>query len=488
MAFIEAQYGWLLVAGFGVAWILLGYYFSRKVDTDEDFMVAGRSVGLAMGSATVMATWVTANTVLTAPELGWQAGFWGMLGYAGAGLSLILFGPLAVRIKDVMPDGVTSGDFMRSRYGENIWGYYMFLTNVYFLSFLVTQAMGGGIVLELIFGIPFQWGMLSVVVVSVTYTLMGGMRSVIGTDFIQTILIFAALIIVVPLTITEIGLANVYGGVLQDMPSRLNALQPLGLMYAFNGTLMAIGEVFHNNLWWTRAHSMREDVIRKGWTYGGIMWMSVPIIAGVTALAAISQGLDVPQLNMIFPLITSETIGTVGAALIAIIILSSLFSSLDSLLSAVASLWSEDVYRVKINPDVSSNRMKQVNRYIILIAGIITASIAFVEPGTMGQILYFSAAFIVPMIWPIAHGLYSKKASSEAAASAMVIGPLFGLYTYFTVSNFAAGVTAALVSLIVYFGMLQIYSDDFEWEKLREHGLKDRTAQAGENPTNEGGI
>lgn len=486
MAFIESQYGWLLLAAFALAWIGLGYYFSLKVETDEDFMVAGRSVGLAMGSATVMATWVTANTVLTAPELGWRAGFWGMIAYSGAGLSLILFGPLAVRIKHLMPDGVTSGDFMRSRYGEKTWGYYMLLTNIYFLAFLVTQAMGGGIVLELIFGIPFQWGMLSVIAVAVTYTLMGGMQSVIGTDFVQTILIFAALIIVVPLAVTQIGLANIYGGVLQNMPSRMNALQPLGLMYAFNGTILAIGEVFHNNLWWTRAHSMREDVIRKGWTYGGIMWMAVPIIAGVSALAAISTGMDIPQLNMIFPLVTSSVIGTTGAVLVSIVIISALFSSMDSLLSAVASLWAEDVYRVKFNPEASSDRMKRINRYIILAAGIITASIAFFQPGTMGQILYFSAAFIVPMVWPIAHGLYSRRASPEAAAAAMLIGPVAGLYTYYTISNFAAAVTAGIVSLIVYFAVIQFRPGDFEWDTLREYSLEDRIDSPDTNTT-EGG-
>lgn len=483
--FISAQYGYILLIVMGVLWVLLGYYFSKGVKDDEDFMLAGRTVGLAMGTATVMATWVTANTVLVAPEMTYRAGIWGMIAYSGAGLSLILFGPLAIRIKRLMPKGVTSGDFMRSRYGEKTWLYYMFMANVYNFAFMITQAIGGGIILHLIFGIPFHIGAISVILVCVVYTMLGGMRAVVGTDFIQTLLIMGAIVIIVPMAITHIGLANIYGGVLQDMPSRVNILYPLGLMYAFNGTIMAVGEVFHNNLWWVRAHSMREKVVRKGWTLGGIIWMAVPIVAGVTALAAISEGIDIPEIEMIFPLLTSTVIGSVAAILVSIIVLSSLFTSLDSILAGVASLWAEDVYRVKINPGASSHRMTTVNRYIIIILGILTAVVALMRPGTMGEILYFSAAFVVPMIWPIIHGLYSKRATTKAALSSMIIGPIVGMASYIYISPFATAVIAGAVSLIVYFLVMFMDPGDFDWEDLQELSLDKRLEKAEKNERKE---
>ena len=58
---------------------------------------------------------MTGNTTLLAPEFGYRNGLWGMFSYALTGLGLILFAPLALRIKQLMPAGRTSGDFFRLR-------------------------------------------------------------------------------------------------------------------------------------------------------------------------------------------------------------------------------------------------------------------------------------------------------------------------------------------------------------------------------------
>ncbi|HCV57196.1 MAG TPA: urea transporter, partial [Synechococcales bacterium UBA12195] len=58
------------------------------------------------------------------------------------------FAPLALRIKDLMPSARTSGDFIRLRYGRAAWWVFMVITAIYTLGFLITQAMGAGILLE----------------------------------------------------------------------------------------------------------------------------------------------------------------------------------------------------------------------------------------------------------------------------------------------------------------------------------------------------
>jgi Na+/proline symporter len=48
-------------------------------------------------------------------------GIWGMLGYSLGAVGLLLFAPLAGRIRRLMPSGYTSGDFVRLRYGKLAW-------------------------------------------------------------------------------------------------------------------------------------------------------------------------------------------------------------------------------------------------------------------------------------------------------------------------------------------------------------------------------
>ena len=89
--------GWLLVAILGLIWVCLGYYWGRKAKSLEGFMVAGRNVGLALGTATAVATWITSNTIMLAPQFALQLGIWGMLGYCTASFGLFLFAPMARR-------------------------------------------------------------------------------------------------------------------------------------------------------------------------------------------------------------------------------------------------------------------------------------------------------------------------------------------------------------------------------------------------------
>lgn len=110
--------GWILLILLGIIWVLLGIYWGRKAKSMDGFMLAGRNVGLAFGTATAMATWVTSNTTMLAPQFALQLGIWGMVAYSTAAFGLFLFAPLARRIKDLMPKGYTSGDFIRLRYGK----------------------------------------------------------------------------------------------------------------------------------------------------------------------------------------------------------------------------------------------------------------------------------------------------------------------------------------------------------------------------------
>ena len=64
----------ILLAIFSVLWVFLGWLWGRKAKGLEEFMLAGRRVGLALGTATAMATWVTSNTTMMAPPIGLSNG------------------------------------------------------------------------------------------------------------------------------------------------------------------------------------------------------------------------------------------------------------------------------------------------------------------------------------------------------------------------------------------------------------------------------
>lgn len=455
-----------ILGAFILLWLANGYYWSRHVKTEDDFALAGRNVGFALGTGTVIATWVTANTILTAPEMAYRNGIYGIIGYSLVGLSVVFFAPLAKRIKDLMPNGVTSGEFFKLRYGKGTWLIYFVLSFAYLFAFLVTQSMGAGLVLDSIFGIPYQVGMVTITLVCVVYTMMGGLRSVIAMDFINTILILACLVIVVPISLTKVGIADIYTGVMANSPERMEVLRPLGLVYVFSAPVFALGEIFHSNLWWLRAHAMRSKSVRKSWLAGGFIWMFVPMVAGTVGMIQLYSGSAPEHMNMIFPQMAVQVLGGLGAFMVTVVILASISSTLDSLLAGTSSFLAEDVYRSYVNPKAVDRQINRVQRVIILGLGVAAILLAWFQIGTMGQILYFSGAFVCSMIWPIVYGLYDKTASTAAANYSMIIGTTVGILANIYISPFAGPTVAAITSFVIFTSMSKAKPGDFQWEKL----------------------
>ncbi len=204
-AMLDPATGWWILAAFSLVWIFLGWFWGRKAKGLDDFMLAGRNVGMALGVATAMATWVTSNTTMAAPQLALQLGIWGMVGYSLGSVGLMLFAPLARRIRRLMPFGYTSGDFVRLRYGKTAWRVFLLISLFYAFGWLISLGMAGGVLIQALTGIPYQYGMSVILSICVVYTLLGGLRAVIGTDFIQTIIILLGIGMLCWLAITRLG-------------------------------------------------------------------------------------------------------------------------------------------------------------------------------------------------------------------------------------------------------------------------------------------
>jgi Na+/proline symporter len=459
---------WALVVIFAVLWIALGVSWGRggKGDAD-DYMLAGRNIGLALSTATLMASWVTGNTTLLAPEFGYRNGLWGMFSYALAGLGLILFAPLAIRIKQLMPHGRTSGDFIRLRYGRAAWWVFMLITAVYTLGFLITQAMGAGILLEALSGFDYRLGMVVVIGVSTVYTLYGGMRAVVGTDFIQSLLIMALLVVVAVLAFQRFPLEQVHSSLAASHPDRLNLLLPAGLLIAWNSALFSMGEVFHNNIWWSRVFSSRSSVVFNSFILGGLAWMTVPVVTGSIGLVALADNLALPQVNMVFPVMASQLLGAGGAALVFVVVFASLTSTLDSLLASTADLVAEDVIFKLLNPQLSDAQLRQATKLVVVALGLITLALSWPRLDSLASVLFFTGALVASTIWPVAYGLYWPQANRQAAIAAMLTGSAAGLIAYVQIAPYCAALISAAVSAVVMAVGTGLQPEHFQWRTLR---------------------
>lgn len=455
---------------FGLLWVAFGYYLGRKNKTLDDYMLAGRNVGLALAAATAMATWVTSNTTMTAPQVTYQLGVWGMVGYSLGAIGLLMFAPLARRIKQLLPHGFTSGDFIRQRYGVFAWRVFLLISLFYAFGWLISLGMAGGILVNALSGVPYHLGMSVILLVCVSYTLLGGLRAVIATDFIQTIIILLGVIFIAALVIDNIGFERMHADLSRDHPMLLNLLFPAAIMFLFNNLLFGVGEIFHSNVWWSRAFAFRQDIGFRAYLFAGLFWIPIPIVAGFIALAAPSLGIGVPSADMVGPLVAGRILGTTGALVVFIVVFSALASSLDSLLAATADLITQDIYRGHINTTASDEQCFRAGRLIILGLGLVTWLLCLPRLTTLASLLYFTGAFVASAIWPIVFGLYFRWATGLAATLAMIAGTVCGLVAYFQIGFYVAALVSCAVSLGVILTTSYLDRRPFDFASLKATG------------------
>lgn len=464
--------GWILLIILAILWIYLGIYWGRKAKNLDGFMLAGRNVGLAFGTATAMATWITSNTTMLAPQFALQLGIWGMVAYSTAAFGLFLFAPLAKRIKQLMPKGYTSGDFIRLRYGNTAWYVFLAISIFYGFTWLISMGMAGGILMNALAGIPYEIGMTMILLVCVLYTLFGGLYAVIGTDFIQSLIVMIGIVVVGGAVLYSIDLEQVYTDLQQDKPMLIDALLPASLIAIFNNLLFGIGEVFHSNVWWSRAFAMRKGVGQKAYTLAGLFWLPVPIAAGFIALTSGSLGINITSPDMVGPLMAGHILGQVGSIIVFIVFFCSLASSIDSLLAATSDLIVEDIYKKMINPRASEKRVRKIGAFVIVGLGLFAWLVCLPRIGTLATVLFFAGPMVASTIYPIAMGLYWKSASPRGALWAMVLGSVSGLIAYFNLGWYTASLIGACVSIVVTTLFARFDRQQFQWKLLDESNIK----------------
>src|SRR3989344_6649342 len=209
MGTISQSSGYLLLAIYGVAMVLITWFFARwkKYKTIQGFLVAERNVKWWLGAASIAASWIWAPALFISVQSAYQQGLPGIFWFTFPNIiALLLFIWLAPKIREKMPYGYTLPQYIKHRLqSEKVHKIYLFPYFFYQLMAVAVQLFAGGGLVSLLTGIPFINAMLIMAVIVLIYSFISGLESSIVTDFVQFILIVVGVAVVVPWTISMAG-------------------------------------------------------------------------------------------------------------------------------------------------------------------------------------------------------------------------------------------------------------------------------------------
>lgn len=461
----------IIILILGAVFILTSWYISRKVSSVDQYVSGRGRLGVAFGTTSLLAFWITGNTVMAGPEAAYNNGILGAIGYAAlGGIAVMAFAPLAKRIHEVLPNGKTVGDFFRYRFDRKNYYFFIAMSFVWVFGFLMTQGIGGGLLLEQIFDVPYEIAVVLTFVIVIIYASMGGFTSVTGLAFIQVMLILLVVIVVPPLVYFTTGVTPVYEGMAQLDIGSLDLLAPAGLLFLLAAPVLGIGEVFMDNTFWQRAYAIRRDRVFSIFTLAGIGWCFVPLAVATLAFVALGTGQAPKEVNQVAPFIAQVYGGNFGSWAFLIGVWAALASTIAALINAIVSLILNDVY-LRIKPNATDKQQLKFARNLTLLIGFLGLLVSLPKFTSMLQMLIFLGVVNAALIFPIAFGLFWRKLNIHASFFAAVLAIILGYYVYFTIGDLQGVVVSGWVSFLVCWIWSLISPSEFNWKSLEKAGL-----------------
>ncbi|MGH9347353.1 MAG: sodium:solute symporter family protein [Vicinamibacterales bacterium] len=349
--------------------VFVGFRQSRRVRSEDDFLVAGRTLPARVLVFTLLATWIGSGSLFGGAGLGYRAGFPALWQSAGAwvGIAAVYF--LASRVRRI--GKLTMPDILELRYGPAARVLGTIVTAIAYTTITAYQFRGGGRLLNLIAPIDPGTGALITAAFCVAYTALAGMLSVayldVGNGLMMIVGVSAAVMYL-------IGHAGGFGPAFEalrpDQVSLFGTLDPwLDAGALFLPTLLLLmGEANMYQKFFSARDEKAARTAVVGWIGGTIVVETLIVAVGVFGSVVI-PGLATGDSEAIVMRVAVEGLPlALGIGLIcgaaAIII-----STANSFLLTPASALMNDIYRKSINPAANDRRLLLWTRVLVVLLG-----------------------------------------------------------------------------------------------------------------------
>lgn len=469
MESLETYQGWLLIAGYFAAMIVLVLFLRKREKTKEEFLVANRSMPWLLTAFSMAATWVWAPSMFVASEKAYTQGIAGVFWFVIPNvLTLVLFAFFANRMRKLRPEGWTFSDYIREKYSNRCHTLYLIESfGLQTMSFAV-QLLAGATIFSKITGISFTATTVVMAVCPLIYTFTCGIRSSIITDFWKMLWIVVVLLAGLPIMLSNAGvetLINGLGGITGDFSSLFSGSGIMvALSFGIPTTIGLLSGTFGDQMFWQRVFCVKADKVKQTMIAAAVIFAVVPISLSVFGFIASGAGLCIADTQLV-------NVGAVIAFcpkwflyLFFVLILSGLISTVDSIICAVSSVAGHDVVtRLSLNEKWHERIQNNTLLFILFANEVRTAQFAMIAvtvvailianiPGLTILYLFLlygtlRSSVMLPTIFAIMGKRMTEKGLFYGILTSMLVGlPIFAYGNL--VGNTPLIVTSSLFTIL----------------------------------------
>ncbi|NCX42166.1 MAG: sodium transporter [Proteobacteria bacterium] len=468
---------WIIVGLYCIGIISLATYVSRtssgKERTAEDYFLAGRSLPWWAIGASLIAANISAEQIIGMSGQGFVVGMAIAVWELTAAIALIVmakfFLPLFLEKKIY-----TMPQFLEERFDKRVSLVLSFFwLTVYIFINLTTVLWLGSIAINTLTGLSLVNGLILLALLSLAYSLSGGLKAVAMTDIVQAGVLSG-------LTIVYQELPEKFDMILSpDNPSYEN----LPGIWILLGAGVWIGHFAYwgFNQYITQralgAKSIKEA--QKGVMFAAYLKLLMPLVIVLPGICAAILFPVLEKSDQAYPtmmsLLPNGLLGLTFAALIAAIV-----SSLASMTNSISTIFTMDIYRKFSKNHVSESKLISIGRNTVIVSLLIAVIVAKPLLGSFDSIFQYIqnftglftpgilVIFLVALFWNKATTLSTLVAAISSLVLSILISFTFPELPYihrmgivFFISGFACYMTALIQGYQVQAKAIDLNGIDF---------------------------
>lgn len=455
----------VLVAMIGYMLIVIGigiYFAKRSQQNSENYFLGGRSLGpwvTAMSAeASDMSGWLLMGLPGVAYWCGLADAFWTALGLAiGTYVNWLIVAKRLRSYSIVSGDAITIPDFLSNRYHEKkkiILSISAVFILVFFTVYAASCFVTCGKLFSTLFGLSYHSMMIVGALFVLIYTFLGGFLAESASDFMQGVVMFFALVVVLVFgTIKAGGFSAVLDNAqaIEGFFSLTSIASPTvdaaGVQQSANG-MPLFGEAGNygfltiiSTLSWGLGYFgvpqvlLRFMAIRKGKELTrsrriATIWCFISLAAAVyiglmgRAMFPVHESLSTSSgAENIFIIMSQTLFHPVVAGIVMAGILAATISSSDSYLLIASSAFSKNLYEGVFKKGASDKQVMWVSRIILMVIALIGIAIAWDENSVIFKVVSFAWAGFGATFGPIMlFSLFWKRTTRAGAIAGMLTG------------------------------------------------------------------
>lgn len=430
--------------------VIIGVIYSKKTKNVGDFYLGGRKLGPLVTAMSAEASDMSSYLLMGLPGLALAAGLaevgWTTIGLAvGTYFNWLIVAKL-LRNYSAKIGAITIPDYFSLRYKDKsrvLMAIAAVMIIIFFVPYTASGFAACGKLFGTLFGVDYHIAMIISAIVIVGYTSLGGFNAASITDFIQSIIMTVALLIVLVFGVHKAGGMDAVIDNAKNLSGYLNMFQGYNSETNSAGTFSALSVV--STLAWGLGYFGMPHILlrfmaienpnkiklsRRVASVWVVISMGIAVLIGVVGMSMVRVGV-LPAFD------DSETIiiqiatyladsGIVPALIAGVIlagILASTMSTADSQLLAASSAASENIVGGLFKVKLGETGKMVIARVTLIVISVIGVFIAWDSNSSVFGIVSFAWAGFGAVFGPVVIlSLFWKRSNKYGAIVGMIVG------------------------------------------------------------------